>query len=82
MDHDAVNKPFHYASGNVECIEALEASMTVAQFEGFLKGNVMKYIWRFEKKGNPLQDLKKAAWYLNLLIGQYEELEAKQNIEA
>ena len=41
--------------------------MSEEQFIGFCKGNVMKYLWRFEHKGNPLADLQKAADYLEWL---------------
>ena len=42
--------------------------MTEEAFNGFLKGNVQKYMWRYEKKENPVQDLMKAKWYLERLI--------------
>ena len=64
---DMVNRPQHYAQGGVECIEAIKASMTVEAFHGYIKGNVMKYLWRYEKKVNPVEDLKKAMWYLTRL---------------
>ena len=66
---DAIN-PDHYKSGLIECIEAIEESMTTAAFAGYLKGNCMKYLWRYETKhsDDPLQDLKKAEWYLSRLI--------------
>ena len=66
---DAIN-PNHYKSGNVECIEAIKESMTTAAFAGYLKGNCMKYLWRYATKhsDDPLQDLKKAEWYLSRLI--------------
>jgi hypothetical protein len=41
--------------------------MNEVQFKGFLKGQVMKYLWRYEHKGNPLQDIEKAEWYLGKL---------------
>lgn len=62
-DVDMVNHPPHYNSGNLECIDAIEASMEPKAFQGYLKGNVLKYIWRYEKKGGA-QDLAKAQWYL------------------
>ena len=71
--HDAVNSPSHYASGEIECIDAIKASMTPEAFHGYLKGNVHKYMWRYEKKVNPAEDLKKAQWYLARLI---EEVDA------
>ena len=40
--HDAVNSPSHYASGEIECIDAIKASMTPEAFAGYLKGNVQK----------------------------------------
>ena len=68
-DVDAIN-PDHYKSGLIECIEAIEESMTTAAFAGYLKGNCMKYLWRYETKHayDPLQDLQKAEWYLSRLI--------------
>ena len=41
--------------------------MTVAEFKGFLKGNALKYVWRYAHK-NGAEDLKKAQWYLDRLI--------------
>ena len=65
---DEVNNPSHYASGDIECIDAIEASMTPEAFKGYLKGNIIKYTWRYEKKINPVQDLEKAQWYQKKLI--------------
>lgn len=70
--HDPVNNPSHYASGGVECIEAIKASMSPEAFLGYLKGNVQKYILRYEKKANPVEDLKKAQWYLARLSKEQE----------
>lgn len=68
MKEDLVNTPAHYTSGNIECIDALEAAMTPEEFRGFLKGNVLKYLWRANLKGNLQQDMEKAQWYLTRLI--------------
>ena len=65
---DLVNSPSHYASGTVECIDAIEESMTNEAFCGYLKGNIQKYLWRYEDKNNSIQDLRKAEWYLKRLI--------------
>ena len=70
--NDGINKPAHYTFGKVECIDAIEGSMREESFVGFLKGNVMKYIWRFQDKDDPLKDLKKCEWYLHKLIEYYE----------
>lgn len=69
---DAVNSPSHYKSGGIEAIEGIEASMEPEAFAGYLKGNIMKYMWRYERKGKPIEDLKKARWYLDRLIGLRE----------
>ncbi len=65
--NDNVNSPKHYATQGIECIDAMEAQMSEVEFKGYLKGNVVKYIWR-ESLKNGLEDLEKALWYLNKLI--------------
>ena len=71
-DSDPVNRPSHYTAGGIECIDAIKASMSTEAFLGFLKGNVQKYMWRYEKKVAPVEDLKKAQWYLSKLIEEQE----------
>ena len=71
-DEDVVNSPSHYNTKGVECIEAIEASMSEQEFQGYLKGNVMKYMWRYTYKGKPVEDLKKAEWYLQKLIASVD----------
>jgi len=68
--HDIVNNPEHYASnsGNIQCIQAIEESMSDNEFKGYLKGAILKYIWRYTYKGKPLEDLQKAEYYLKKLI--------------
>ena len=63
-----VENPDHYNTGSIEAIEAIKASMPSEQFFGYLKGNVMKYLWRYDYKEKPIEDLRKADWYLNRLI--------------
>ena len=72
---DFVNHPPHY-QGTIECIDAIEASMSAEAFKGALKANVIKYVWRYETKGK-LESLQKAQWYLNRLIATIEAEEAK-----
>ena len=64
---DPVNRPTHYSQNGIECIEAIKASKTPEEFRGYLKGNAMKYMWRYQHKGNPAQDIAKAQWYLTAL---------------
>ena len=66
-EEDAVNSPDHYNTGNIECIEAIEESMSSVAFKGYLKGNCMKYLWRYDYKGKQVEDLEKAGWYLRRL---------------
>ena len=62
---DNVNSPRHYATGDIECIDAIEAALTPEEFRGFCKGNALKYLWRCDRKGKPVEDREKAIWYLN-----------------
>ena len=57
---DQVNHPVHYTS-HPSGIEAIQ----ITAFEGFLIGNCLKYILRRKFKGEELQDLLKARWYLD-----------------
>tara|TARA_R110002020_G_C16258369_1_gene770304 strand:- start:268 stop:492 length:225 start_codon:yes stop_codon:yes gene_type:complete len=66
--NDIVNKPKHYNQYGTECIDYIRASMSDLEFKGYLKGNVEKYLWRYDFKRRPVEDLQKAQWYLNKLI--------------
>ena len=79
MINDPVNHPSHYTTGTIECIEAIKASMTPEEFKGFLKGNVMKYVFRYRLKGKPLQDLQKAQWYMDRLIEEVIDESCKES---
>ena len=76
---DAIN-PQHYQKGGVECIDAIEASMTEEAFKGFLKGNCIKYLYRYENK-NGAEDLKKAQWYLSRLLTVLDNNQNKEKEE-
>lgn len=66
---DMVNHPSHYGGDNVyEHIKVCEAWGL-----GYALGNATKYICRAEKKGNILEDLKKARWYLDYEIQRLEK---------
>ena len=68
----AVDKPAHYTSGAIECIDAIRSALTPDEFRGYCKGNIMKYVWR-ERLKNQDQDLQKAAKYLEWLIAEIEK---------
>ena len=65
---DMVNHPPHYKKGDMEAIKVIEAGIGDQGFVGYLLGNIMKYLLRFPHKGKPIEDLKKARWYLDRLI--------------
>ena len=64
---DMVNQPPHYQQGKMETIEIIEALDLPYHLS-----SVVKYMARHKHKGRPLEDLKKAQWYLNKLIGVVE----------
>ena len=72
-EEDMVGSPRHYNTGNIECIEAIEESMSSVAFKGYLKGNCMKYLWRYDYKGKQVEDLQKAGWYLRKLTAMVTE---------
>ena len=72
MSEDNVNHPAHYKTEGLECIEAIEAALTPDEYRGYCKGNALKYTWRERYKGKSVEDLQKARWYLDRLIGVME----------
>jgi hypothetical protein len=65
---DNVNHPEHYKTGGIETIDFIEAKSL-----GYHLGNVVKYVTRADHKGNRLEDLKKAQWYLNRAVANLEK---------
>ena len=65
---DSVNRPEHYNSGKMECIDAIRGMLTHDEYIGYLRGNALKYNWRCRYKGKPIEDLRKARWYEERLI--------------
>ena len=70
---DMVNHPQHYTQGGIECIDALKAA-TVGKcgIEAVCVANVIKYLWRYEKK-NGIEDIRKAKFYIERLLKELEE---------
>jgi|TARA_R100001463_G_scaffold43719_1_gene91164 hypothetical protein len=66
--YDNVNAPPHYLHGKKETIDVINDCMTSDEFHGYLKGNILKYVSRYKFKGEPLEDLHKAQWYLERLV--------------
>lgn len=65
IEHDAVNHPSHYTRGKIEVIDFIEDQQLPYHL-----GNVIKYIARAGYKGDKLEDLKKARWYLDRYINE------------
>ena len=61
--YDNVHRPEHYNTGSIECIDAIKGMLNHDEYIGYLRGNAMKYNWRFRYKGKPIEDLRKAGWY-------------------
>jgi len=67
---EQVNHPDHYNQGKIEVIDYIE---DLGMGDDFCAGNAIKYISRYKYKGKPLEDLKKAKWYIERLIANYEK---------
>lgn len=76
QDFDVVNHPPHYTQGGIECIDAIKAALGEEQYEGYLRGACIKYLWRYKMKSG-VESLKKAEWYLKRLIELNEEIESR-----
>lgn len=68
---DKIN-PCHYKTGGIETIDSIKAKLSEEQFKGYLAGNVIKYLSRFEHKAGE-EDLQKACWYLNRMLMDKEK---------
>lgn len=68
---DVVNQPPHYRVGEVEAIDYIAQQLGVG-VKDYLLGNLHKYLHRHRFKGQALEDLKKAEWYLRRLIVEEE----------
>jgi hypothetical protein len=69
VPNDRINHPSHYTFSGLEPIQVIEAWGL-----NFHLGNVVKYVARADYKGSALDDLKKAAWYLNREIQRREKI--------
>ena len=67
---DMVNSPEHYRVGGIETIDFIEAK---GLDKDYYLGNAIKYISRANHKGNRLEDLKKAQWYVNRAVAHAEK---------
>ena len=75
---DDVSKPAHYNNGSMECIDAIRGMLSHEEYIGYLRGNSLKYRWRFRYKGKPVEDLRKARWYEDRLLNYELEHPSEQ----
>ena len=73
--HDPVNSPKHYTAhpSGVECI-------TITEHFNFCLGNAVKYLWRAGEKGDAMEDLRKAQWYISREIARREAMIKNQSV--
>lgn len=73
---DVVNHPPHYTKhpSGVECIQ-------VTEWMNFCLGNAVKYIWRADEKGNAIEDLEKARWYVSREIERRKRAAANKPVK-
>lgn len=75
MSYDAVNNPAHYKLGDgIECIDYIKQVLTPEEFKGYCHGNLIKYQHRHGYKGNPVEDMEKAEWYLRKMLETMKEI--------
>tara|TARA_R100000808_G_C2105505_1_gene121260 strand:+ start:259 stop:549 length:291 start_codon:yes stop_codon:yes gene_type:complete len=66
---DPITKPAHYTDGgSIEFLDALECCLSTEEYIGFLRGQIMKYLWRCRRKGSAEADVRKAAFYSDRLL--------------
>ena len=78
VPYHEVERPAHYNRKGIEALSAIEASMSQAEFIGYLKGNIMKYLWRYGYKNSPKKDLGKARFYLDYLYNIVADTDEEQ----
>jgi hypothetical protein len=75
---DKVNSPDHYTTGQIETIDYIVDVLGDYETISYCHGNILKYLGtRLWNKGNPLENAKKAQWYLNLMIEKIEKTEGE-----
>lgn len=71
---DTIDHPTHYTGRGIgyECID-------ITQHQTFCVGNAIKYLWRYQAKGKPLEDLKKAWWYTHRAMKRQETIDLEDH---
>ena len=69
---DMINSPKHYTIGGIETIDFMKAKSTPEEFHGYLRLTVLKYLSHGPYKSAASEDYKKARWFLNRLIEEFD----------
>ena len=72
LNPDIINSPRHYTAGGIETIDFMKAKSTPEEFRGYLRLTVLKYLSRGPYKSAASEDYKKARWFLNRLIEEFD----------
>ena len=76
---DKIN-PDHYQRDGMECIDAIKAAVqNLTGAEAYCTGSAIKYLWRWKEKGGK-DDLEKAKWFVNDMIGEIEDMELQEEL--
>ena len=70
--YHSVERPKHYSSGQVECIDAMVSAFGTEAVQDYCRVNAFKYVWRAGEKGDAdteKEDVRKAIWYLRMSVG-------------
>ncbi len=73
---DNVNNPSHYNSAGAKCLDCGRPIECIDVIENLVcnRANAVKYIWRMDHKGKPVEDLKKAIWYLEREVRRLQRM--------
>jgi hypothetical protein len=75
--NDVINKPLHYHKGGIDVLTFAKMKLSKAEYKGFCRINVLKYVTRYDLKGG-IEDLEKARFYLNELIKIEKQIEQEK----
>ena len=73
-DFNSVSKPFHYNTGEIECIDYIKQVLGIEGFIAYCHGNMVKYQHRHRYKQNPVEDMDKADWYMQKMREAMKEV--------
>ena len=74
-EQDMVHHPNHYTYKSMECNKIIDIMCEgITEGEAYKLGAVIKYLYRYPKKNNPIQDLEKAKTYIDMIIDKQKNI--------